>query len=441
MKQLIFSITILSFYILLSIITPSVLLAEEETDILEKGNCWTENLCQGSEVEFRQGTGDDPCKGTTITLEGKKERVGRCYTKPPKVYLGVSIPGFSKCETDEKGEKRCYSRGIVGHISDFYQYFIGAIAILAVVMIMWGGFLWLTAAGSASQIGVAKTKITGALIGLVLALGAYLILNTINSNLVNLKEIEIEKIAARYQGMATHECVIDGQKGIAFPMGDLSENQKKGWVEKVEFAVLGVIGKWLWDTGWKKLTNLVERKNTCKNFCGGKGILAAATQKFESQNLKIACCVCAEKTDDWQGVWFCRKETSKAAGFKDKTEWPKCGEKKEKTKDCTGVFCLGLNGCFIESPEEMACKDKIEIKYPNGSEEEYVIKKAGHEVGSFLDCGKISRKKGIVFTERFIGIHCEEDRDCVIISQAGYKILDPDVDGNAIGSFNDARCF
>ena len=74
---------------------------------------------------------------------------------------------------------------------DFLQWaFVFAIAaagILALLMIMIAGFQYITAAGSEARAGAAKSRIQNAIIGLILALCSYLILNTINPDLVKIK--------------------------------------------------------------------------------------------------------------------------------------------------------------------------------------------------------------------------------------------------------------
>lgn len=65
-----------------------------------------------------------------------------------------------------------------------YYFFLSIGGILTFVMLVWGGFKWLTSAGNPGGIGEAKDIIFSALIGLVLLLGSYLILSTINPSLV-----------------------------------------------------------------------------------------------------------------------------------------------------------------------------------------------------------------------------------------------------------------
>ncbi|MDO8260232.1 MAG: pilin [Candidatus Magasanikbacteria bacterium] len=71
------------------------------------------------------------------------------------------------------------------YIRKVYNYGVGITAILATVVLMIGGFQWIVAGGSGEKIGEAKAWITAALSGLVLALSSYMILNLVNSKLVN----------------------------------------------------------------------------------------------------------------------------------------------------------------------------------------------------------------------------------------------------------------
>lgn len=80
------------------------------------------------------------------------------------------------------------------YLSILYNYLIGIAGVLATVMIMVGGVRWLLAAGDPGKIGAAKETIGSAVIGLALALGSFLILNTINPQLVELRLPYIPKV-------------------------------------------------------------------------------------------------------------------------------------------------------------------------------------------------------------------------------------------------------
>jgi hypothetical protein len=71
-------------------------------------------------------------------------------------------------------------------ISNFYQFAIFIAGILAFAVVVYGGIRYTASAGNPSAQSDAKEWIWGALIGLVLLAGAYLVLNVINPQLTNL---------------------------------------------------------------------------------------------------------------------------------------------------------------------------------------------------------------------------------------------------------------
>ncbi|MFA5995132.1 MAG: pilin [Patescibacteria group bacterium] len=73
------------------------------------------------------------------------------------------------------------------YINLVYRYALGLVGIIATVLIMAGGVMWLTSAGNEQSITQGKELITSAVIGLVLALFSYSILYLINPNFVNMK--------------------------------------------------------------------------------------------------------------------------------------------------------------------------------------------------------------------------------------------------------------
>ncbi len=70
-------------------------------------------------------------------------------------------------------------------VSRLYIWSLGAAAILALLMVIIGGYYWMTAAGNASRVTKGKEIIFAALLGLALLFAAYIILNTINPDLVD----------------------------------------------------------------------------------------------------------------------------------------------------------------------------------------------------------------------------------------------------------------
>lgn len=115
--------------------------------------------------------------------------INLCFAAEKMPYKPeVRIPGF-----DEK----FVTPSLLGnYIKALYEYMVYLAGILAVIVIMIGGFQWIIAGGNKSKIGEAKQRISSAIIGLFLALGSYLLLNTINPKLVEVHDLDIKDISA-----------------------------------------------------------------------------------------------------------------------------------------------------------------------------------------------------------------------------------------------------
>lgn len=87
-----------------------------------------------------------------------------------------NLPGFES----EGGD-------FTGYFKNIYLLALWIVALSALFMLIVGGFLYLSSAGNTHLLGTAKKTIFGALIGLVIALISWLLLDTINSDLTNLK--------------------------------------------------------------------------------------------------------------------------------------------------------------------------------------------------------------------------------------------------------------
>jgi LAS superfamily LD-carboxypeptidase LdcB len=113
----------------------------------------------------------------------------------PKIPLNIptiSLPEFTNV-TQKDGY--IYIPFISVFLVGAYKMGVGVAAILAVIMIMAGGFIWIAAAGDSGKIGQAKKMISGAVVGLVLTLGSYVALQTVNPNLVNFTALKIQEVA------------------------------------------------------------------------------------------------------------------------------------------------------------------------------------------------------------------------------------------------------
>ena len=88
------------------------------------------------------------------------------------------------------------TKPIADYIKTIYTFAVGAVGIVAAVVLMIGGVMWITAGGNASNVSEAKSMITASLTGMVLVLCSYLILGQINPALVNLQADVIAPVAS-----------------------------------------------------------------------------------------------------------------------------------------------------------------------------------------------------------------------------------------------------
>lgn len=101
-----------------------------------------------------------------------------CYADPStaaKATLSTSIGGLTV--TGDLGE----------YVSKAYIWMVGTSTTIAIVFLMVAGLRWALGGINAEQVGAAKKTIQNALVGLILLLSTYLILATVNPQLLKLK--------------------------------------------------------------------------------------------------------------------------------------------------------------------------------------------------------------------------------------------------------------
>lgn len=100
----------------------------------------------------------------------------------------------AKCNDNGDGTKDCDVPWIYEYIVALYKYAVGIVGIVAVVVMMWGGVVWMTSFGNSSRVGEAKSWIAAALTGLVLVMCSYTILYYINPKIIENKYIKISTV-------------------------------------------------------------------------------------------------------------------------------------------------------------------------------------------------------------------------------------------------------
>jgi hypothetical protein len=106
-----------------------------------------------------------------------------CAIKASAVSISTNIPGASSAASNP-----------IEFVSNFYNFALSIGGILAFGAIVYGGLKYAISADNPTKQSDAKSWITDALWGLLLLFSAYLILRTINPNLVNLSLPTLEPL-------------------------------------------------------------------------------------------------------------------------------------------------------------------------------------------------------------------------------------------------------
>ncbi len=142
---------------------------------------------------------DEPCVNISYCYQA---RAGEGEAQPPPQLLpplkftpNVPIPGSEFSGGAVNVDSSLFAR----YVGAFYVYFIGVVGILAVVMMMWGGYHYVTALGNPAKMQQGKETINNALIGLVLALTSFILLRTVNPALADFVGVFPNYITQRLQ--------------------------------------------------------------------------------------------------------------------------------------------------------------------------------------------------------------------------------------------------
>lgn len=148
------------------------------------------------------------------------------------------------------------------------QFIFGISGSVALLMFIWGGFLWLTSAGNAEKVKQGQAVITGAVVGLIIIFGAY---------------VGVQFLITSLRGtVAPGEVIIPGERcgsgeeaGLAVYTGNPAATSTSG-LECIPFGQCGRIGE-----GWEEVTITESNRS---NYTCVDGLLPG-----EAENVK--CCV------------------------------------------------------------------------------------------------------------------------------------------------------
>ncbi len=253
----------------------------------------------------------------SICCCGANTSAGAVTTKAPKFEipeLQIKLPGLNfsqpQCLQGVNGEYICKVNWLGEYMTWIYDYGMKVAGILAAIMLMAGGLLWLVSGGDAGKVGQAKEIITGSIVGLVILMSSYILLVQVNPNLVKFRPISIGALS-------------DQQ------VSDLIDSKNSGSAEAYKQAGCATDseleqGTTFYATGYCR----PAWSNTKKFFCaiamncscpGGKKDTTQNCDEFFPNNKNYQPCAYFDSTTE-----YCGKTASGAAPYIGSIAGPKC---------------------------------------------------------------------------------------------------------------------
>ncbi|MFA6416598.1 MAG: hypothetical protein WCW61_00200 [Patescibacteria group bacterium] len=152
------------------------------------------NLCPGINTSIRW-QGSDRFQDICCCVKESSETTISATPKFEIPELQINLPGLNltqpECTQGGNGEYTCKVNWLGEYLNWIYNYALKIAGILAAVMLMAGGLLWLISGGDAGKVGQAKEIIIGSITGLIILMSSYVLLVQVNPNLVKFPAITL----------------------------------------------------------------------------------------------------------------------------------------------------------------------------------------------------------------------------------------------------------
>ena len=196
---------------IIALLVPAVASAQTPQIIPEfNALCWHKDDC----IKARK------LLAPAASTDGWKDHEPEC----PGADWGKCLPAGETVTSISFGGRREF-RDIGDFLKYMYQYALTIAGIVAAVVIIISGVQWVTSGGNAQMIEDAKKRIVGAVVGMIIAYMSYVILNTINPALVNLRlpnvwMLKPQAIVPEYCSQLSDTVKNEVNFALAAPAGD-----------------------------------------------------------------------------------------------------------------------------------------------------------------------------------------------------------------------------
>lgn len=191
----------------------------------------------------------------------------------PQVTIPNSLIGTNTSVGEYNEKTGSYTNNLLAkYVVSIYNYGLAIAGILATIVLMGGGVIWLTSGGEAGKISQAKDLIGGSIIGIIILVCAWVILNTVNTDLTEPKSINID--------------------GTGISKSNYCCELNSG---KIEIPVNNVKGKWIHASGDKAGQEFISCEDS--TFSAATSCQSGETcTKFDKQYFCFSpqrvCCTC-----------------------------------------------------------------------------------------------------------------------------------------------------
>lgn len=225
------------------------------------------------------------------------EKYTPIYFKPQ-----VTIPGTIKIGggvfSVNKGQGISVDGGLLSrYIALLMNWLIGAVGVIAVAYLAFGGMQWLAAAGSSDGIKKAKETIKDALIGILLAVGSYALLFVINPNLVNFQPLKINEVnGLQLVSADTYQRITGSRPVKAFGPEMKAAMDQVAQTNDIHYCVLATI--FTMESGGQ-VTAIGHDENVKRDISARRAFINSGCKMFSGKISSAVCSILgAAKNDD-----------------------------------------------------------------------------------------------------------------------------------------------
>jgi hypothetical protein len=151
--------------------------------------CPANHACSCDDKQNQGCVKANPCASEGLEVAAEAPTIAITLLPEMTLTNAFYVPG-----NEESATKTVVIPWLPQYISAAYKLGVAIGSVMAAAMLMIGGMQYLTAGGNSSRVSKAKERIVDSLIGLILVLGTYVILDTMNPNLVNFSSLSVEQI-------------------------------------------------------------------------------------------------------------------------------------------------------------------------------------------------------------------------------------------------------